>query len=411
MADKPDKIYNPLTKRWVNMNGKKAKELKQLHLDGAIMLSSNNATKLGIITKHHNNNAGPSAPPKELNDLNANAKRSVLSKMNNNTVRFISKVNKSFSTLAIAEKHKRNETIATEKQEMRARAQAQNTRLHGNEIDKIRNFFKQHYQLTTKLKIRELRKDHEDKAGQVIVQYDNGDEDHEDWEDDFIAYLARENIPYSFTRAKKGLAHAVFDAIKNMPNFVDVRSGDIVRFDGGYRNRRVIGIYDGKSIIPLDYEGYEEGIVPDSFVVFEHYPPMYWTDVIEYGEYVRLNLRLRTETVSKLAGIPNTRYEYLFTKKNTTCKIVFHSDYNISEKLLKDTLMELPLLVEVFSAQDLVGTQGGFEYMFMKEIYQEKPRNSRSSSTNNGAKSQSSLHDGTQASSSSQRKRQSSNSD
>jgi hypothetical protein len=87
-----------------------------------------------------------------------------------------------------------------------------------------------------------------------------------------------------------------FDTIfQTLPIKNQFKHGDIADFGDGYKNNACF-IFNGTSLVSLDYSIDEYGNIPESFLCLEepfHRNPEYWTDVIKNNHVIHINpLRL-----------------------------------------------------------------------------------------------------------------------
>ena len=309
--------------------------------------------------------------PTEFGDLNDNSKRSVLSKMNDESVRSIYKTSRASKVLALPEMERRNAAAFSKRVSLKMRqADAQDSMKYEAHYRVMGELFEELYRMSERLKVDGYEKPREDEAGKVFVALDGRNP----YEDDVLrSRMSSLRVPPYLLR--KAFATSAFGVISKKASFRSAEPGDVVAFRGGERNSRVVGLYDGNGIVVLD--GFNE-FVPKSFVAFEPYPPTYWRNALCLGEFVNLNLRLRERSIAKLLGSAQVdgygrhSCSYAFEKNKWRCRIVFRSDAPIGEMVLRETLADLPLLVEVMESPD-----ENFEYVFLSDIYQQRSREGR----------------------------------
>jgi len=310
--------------------------------------------------------------PTEFGDLNDNSKRSVLSKMNDESVRSFYETSLTSKVLALPEMERRNAAAFSKRVSARVRQEnAQDSMKHEAHYRVMEGLFEELYRLSETLKVDGYEKPREDEAGKVFVALDGRNPYDDDVLHDRMSSL---RVPPYLLR--KAFATSAFRVISKKASFRSVEPGDVVAFRGGERNSHVVGLYDGNGIVVLD--GMENEFVPKSFVAFEPYPPTYWRNALYLGEFVNLNLRLRERSIAKLLGSARVdgygrhSCSYAFEKNKWRCRIVFRSDAPIGEMVLRETLADLPLLVEVMESPD-----ENLEYVFLSDIYQQRSREER----------------------------------
>jgi len=369
---------------------------------------------------------GQASPQTTFDTMNNNSKRHIISMLDNNSIRSMSKTSLVFNKMTLEEK-KHRDTLVENQTRVKHNAQtAKEAKLYGDNYSKIQRLFEQHFQLSAKLKIDMNNKSprrSNSKASQLFLTW--GDSPILPWykNDTFVAHLNSElGIVFpcewptppgkSCYPVRKAFANAVFNIIKTKPKFKSVKSWDVIRFSEESKNDGVVGIYDGTEIVPLDHDTYYYGMIPKTFVAFEPHTPDYWehTSISNKGEInmgdgqyynidmVWLNLKLRPETVRNM--MRQGSYEeddnscsYTFTKSNHTCKIYFHGDGTRYEDVMRRALKQQPLEVEFIvnkrskqgklMAVDHEINKEGATFLFMKEILVPRPAHAFHHGNNN----------------------------
>jgi hypothetical protein len=122
----------------------------------------------------------------------------------------------------------------------------------------------------------------------------------------------------------------IFQTLEIKESFVH---GDIADFGDGYRNKGCF-IFDGVSLLPLDYSRNEYGSLPLSFMCFE--PPFfrnpdYWIDVISHNYFIHINtLGFKFHSFTTIYGDPVFSLSLLNPRKYIGI-VIYSQDDTITE--------------------------------------------------------------------------------
>lgn len=111
----------------------------------------------------------------------------------------------------------------------------------------------------------------------------------------------------------------IMDAIKHQAKAHKLKRGDVISFKRFYRNKEVLGMYDGKGIVDLCTDLDDYGLVPSEFVAFHPFVPDYWQGIVVHNDYVWLDLTSSVEEILSSVKFTAPVSHAYFTHSNKKC--------------------------------------------------------------------------------------------